>query len=127
MGRGLHFVVLNLIVAVTAMVSACTQTSQALAGVGTKPDFFTTDEKPRVPDEYLVKLAPDADKGVIAEYYGRFGIKDIYALGGETYLLVLFNDPGPRKMGAVINEDARVMAVQPNLVYWNNRTGSIIK
>ena len=127
MGRGVDFVVLNLIVVVTLMVSACAQTSQSLAEVGTKPDFSASDEKPRVPDEYLVTLAPEADKGVIAEHYGRFGIKDIYALGGETYLLVLFNDPGPRKMGAVINEDARVMAVQPNLVYWDNRTGSIIK
>jgi hypothetical protein len=127
MGRGVNFVVPNLIVAVMAIVSACTQTPQSLSGVETKPELFTTDEKPRVPDEYLVKLAPDADKGVIAEHFGRFGIKDIYALGGETYLLVVFNDPGPRKMGAVINEDARVMAVQPNLVYWDNRTGSIIK
>ncbi len=127
MERGLHFVVLNLIVALTAMISACTQTSQSLAGIETKAEFSTSDEKPRVPDEYLVTLAPDADKGVIAEHYGRFGIKDIYALGGETYLLVLLNDPGPRKMEDVINDDTRVMIIQPNIIYWDHRSGSIIK
>jgi hypothetical protein len=127
MERGLHFVVLNLIVVLTAIISACTQTSQSLAGIVKKPELSTSDEKPRVPDEYLVTLAPDADKGVIAERYGRFGIKDIYALGGETYLLVLFNDPGPRKMEAVINDDTRVMIIQPNIVYWDHRSGSIIK
>ena len=127
MGRGVDFVVLNLIVVVTLMVSACAQTSQSLAGVGTKPDFSTSDEKPRVPDEYLVTLAPEADKGVIAEHYGRFGIKDIYALGGETYLLGLLNDPGPRKMEDVINDDTRVKIIQPNIVYWDHRSGSIIK
>lgn len=125
MDRGINFAVLNLIVAVMVLVSACTQTSHTLGRA--ESEFSASDEKPRVPDEYLVTLSPDADRGIIAEHYGRFGIKDIYALGGETYLLVLLNDPGPKKMEDAINDDSRVMVVQPNLVYWDNRTGSIIK
>ncbi|MFZ2334383.1 MAG: hypothetical protein WAW35_05670 [Sideroxyarcus sp.] len=125
MERGVRFVVLNLFVAALALVSACVQTSQTLARTETKSAFTTPDEKPRVPDEYIITLSPDADKNIIAEHYGRYGIKDIYALGGETYLLVLLNDPGPRKMEAVIYDDTRVMVVQPNLVYWDNRSGSI--
>ena len=55
------------------------------------------------------------------------GSRTSYALGGETYLLVLQNDPGPRKMEAVINDDTRVMIIQPNLVYWDHRSGSYRK
>ncbi len=127
MERGEHFVVLNLIIAVMVLVSACAQTSQTLVRGEPKQEFTTLEEKPRVPDEYIITLSPEADKGIIAEHYGRFGIKDIYALGGETYLLVLQNDPGPRKMEAVINDDTRVMIIQPNLVYWDHRSGSITK
>ena len=85
------------------------------------------EEQPRVPDEYLVTLAPDVDKGIIFEYYGSFGIKDVFALGGETFLLVLVNDPGPKKMESVINEENRIVVVQPNLIYWDNRSGRITK
>jgi hypothetical protein len=127
MERGVNFVALNLIVAVMAMISACAQTSQTLARVEAESGISAPDEKPRVPDEYIITLTPEADKGIITEHYARFGIKDIYALGGETYLLVLQNDPGPRKMEAVINDDTRVMIIQPNLVYWDHRSGSITK
>lgn len=127
MERRVNIVVLNLIVVTLALVSACTQTSRTLAGAETQPEFTIPEEKPRVPDEYIITLSPDADKSIIAEHYGRFGIRDIYALGGETYLLVLQNDPGPRKMEAVINDDTRVMIIQPNLVYWDHRSGSITK
>jgi hypothetical protein len=84
-------------------------------------------EQPRVPDEYLVTLAPEVDKNIIFEYYSPFGIKDIFALGGETFLVVLVNDPGPQKMESVIDKEDRIVVVQPNLIYWNNRTGSITK
>jgi hypothetical protein len=127
MGRGVNFVVLNLVFAMLVLVSACAQTSQTLSRAESKPDISFPAEKPRVPDEYIITLSPDADKGIIAEHYGRFGIKDIYALGGETYLLVLLNDPGPRKMEAMINDDNRVMIIQPNIVYWDHRSGSITK
>lgn len=78
-------------------------------------------------DEYLVTLAPDVDKDIIFQYYGTFGIKDVFALGGETFLLVLVNDPGPQKMESLINDEDRIVVVQPNLIYWDNRTGSITK
>jgi hypothetical protein len=125
--RQTNFAVLNLIMAVLVMVSACAHQSPKSTLAEPKPANTVANEQPRVPDEYLVTLAPDADKGIITEYYGRYGIKDIYALGGETYLLVLLNDPGPASMVILVDEDDRVMAVQPNLVYWDNRSGSITK
>jgi hypothetical protein len=127
MRRGVNFVVLNLVIAGLVLVSACAQTSHPLARVDAKQEFSNSAEKPRVPDEYIITLSPEADKGIITEHYGRFGIRDIYALGGETYLLVLQNDPGPRKMEAVINDDTRVMIIQPNIVSWVHRSGSVIK
>lgn len=84
-------------------------------------------DQPRVPDEYLVTLAPDVDRDIIFKYYSTFGIKDVFALGGETFLLVLVNDPGPQKMESLIDNEDRIVVVQPNLIYWNNRTGSITK
>ena len=114
-------------VASLAMLSACAQTSPPMSRDDERPGFIITKDQPRVPDEYLITLTPETDTGIISKYFRRFGIKDIYSLGGETYLLVLLNDPGPRKMEAVIDDDARVRAVQPNLVYWDNRSGSIIK
>ncbi len=125
--RKVNFVVFGWIAAMLTTFSACTHTPQAPASAVSKPEFTVTDKQPRVADEYLVTLAPDADKSIISDYYGRFGIKDIYTLGDETYLLVLVNDPGPQKMVALVNEDSRVLAVQPNLVYWNYRSGSIKK
>lgn len=122
-----HFTILNLSMVVLLAVSACAHQSQKLSSTEPKAAITIANEQPRVPDEYLVTLAPDADKGVITEYYGRYGIKDIYALGGETYLLVLLNDPGPVSMVSLVDADDRIMAVQPNLVYWDNRSGSLIK
>jgi ABC-type Fe3+-hydroxamate transport system substrate-binding protein len=125
--RHKYFAVLIFIAAMTLAVSGCTQQPQKSPLAESKPEVTISDNNPRVPDEYIVTLAPEADKGIISEYYGRYGIKDIYALGGETYLLVLQNDPGPTRMVTLVDEDSRVMVVQPNLVYWDNRSGSIIK
>ncbi|MBU1424504.1 MAG: hypothetical protein KKH12_12020 [Gammaproteobacteria bacterium] len=123
----MRFAVLSLIVALMSMVSACTHTSPIAASSGSKPTIITAKDEPRVPDEYLIKLSPDADRDVIAEYFGKYGIRDIFALGGETYLLVLQNDPGPQTVLSLVFEDDRVMAVQPNIIYWNYRSGSIVK
>lgn len=109
------------------MLSACAHTPPSPVATAPVSEFVVTERQPRVPDEYLVTLSPEADKHIISEYYGRFGIKDIYALGGETYLLVLINDPGPLQMVTLVDEDDRVLAVQPNLVFWSNRSGSITK
>lgn len=79
-------------------------------------------QQARVPEEYLVTLAPDVDERVISEFYGRFGIKELDALGDETYLLVLTNDPGPQEMEELVSDDTRFKAVQPNIIYWANRS-----
>jgi hypothetical protein len=132
--RSVHILLICLIVALMASVSACSNTSPVACAPLSPPHAAVpktapvpAEDKPRVPDEYLVTLAPDVDKGIIFQYYGNFGIKDIFALGGETFLLVLIHDPGPQKMLALVDEDSRVMAVQPNLIYWDNRSGSITK
>jgi hypothetical protein len=138
--RSSHILLNYLVVSMMATVSACTHTtppppiaacapmSLPAATAVPKPVVpVQAKEQPRVPDEYLVTLAPDVDKGIIFEYYGSLGIKDVYALGGETFLLVLLNDPGPQKMESLINEENRIVVVQPNLIYWDNRSGRVTK
>jgi hypothetical protein len=138
--RSEHILYRLLIVSMLVTVSACSHTTPpppvavcaplpppAVSVIPKPAPPVHTEEQPRVPDEYLVTLAPDVDKGIIFEYYGNLGIKDVFALGGETFLLVLVNDPGPQKMESLINEENRIVVVQPNLIYWNNRTGRITK
>lgn len=139
MERSAHIVMISSVILLMVTVSACTQMpSSPAASCAPLPVSATvsiskpvpparTAEQPRVPDEYLVTLAPDVDRHIIFDYYGRFGIKDVFALGGETFLLVLVNDPGPQKMESLINDEDRIVVVQPNLIYWDNRTGSITK
>lgn len=115
------------IIALAVALTACAHTSPQTALPVKQPQMAVSDEEPRVPDEYLITLSPDADKAIIAEYYGKYGIKDIFALGGETYLLVLRNDPGPQTIVSQVFDDDRIMAVQPNIVYWDYRSGSITK
>lgn len=124
MGSGTRTVTLGLIIAAAVAISACTHApaapSQVLAAA--KPAPASAEHQARVPDEYLVTLAPDVDESVISEFYGRFGIKELNALGGETYLLVLMKDPGPQEMEELISDDTRFKAVQPNIIYWANRS-----
>ena len=125
MGSGMRIVSPGLIIAAAVAVSACTHApaapSQVLAAAKPKP--VSAEQQARVPDEYLVTLAPDVDEGAISELYGRFGIKELNALGDETYLLVLANDPGPQEMEELISDDSRFKAIQPNIIYWANRSG----
>ena len=121
MERNAHITLILLIVPLMVTVSACTHTpptptascaplSQPVVKAVPKPvPTVQPAEQPRVPDEYLVTLAPDVDKHIIFDYYGNFGIKDVFALGGETFLLVLVNDPGPQKMESLINEEDRIV------------------
>ncbi len=78
-------------------------------------------EQPRVPNEYLVTLSPGSDGGIISKHYGRFGIKYLHALEEETFLLIVSDDPGPREMEALIQDDSRIKLVQPNIIYWDYR------
>lgn len=138
MGRIARITLISFAVPLVAALSACTTPpppSTACAPLPPPATIVTpkparpvhSPEQPRVPDEYLVTLAPDVDRDIIFKYYSTFGIKDVFALGGETFLLVLVNDPGPQKMESLIDEEDRIVVVQPNLIYWNNRTGSITK
>ena len=78
MGRGVNLAVLGLIVAVMAAVSACTHTPPTSGLATAEPETARSEEQPRVPNEYLVTLAPDVDDGIISKYYGRFGIKYLH-------------------------------------------------
>ncbi|MFH0934477.1 MAG: hypothetical protein V1879_04670 [Pseudomonadota bacterium] len=81
------------------------------------------EERARVPGEYLVLLAVDTSEEAIVDRYSQLGIKEVNALGDETYLLVLANDPGPREMARLVYDDFRFRTVQPNIIYWVNRPG----
>jgi len=77
----------------------------------------------RVPGDYLVTLAEGADGKVIADLYGRFGIKGTKDLGRNLFLVTLAEDPGPAKMEELRGQNAQIMAVQPNFVYRLNGSG----
>jgi hypothetical protein len=106
-------------------MTACTHASVVTSPTAVAPAVeqipVRSEQQARVPDEYLVTLAPGVDESIIAEYYAVFGIKYMHVLEEETYLLILANDPGPQKMEDLIYDDARVKAVQPNLIYWEYR------
>lgn len=120
MGSGRRVVTAGL--AIAAAISACTHAPVAPSHAAVHAAPERPAQQARVPDEYLVSLAPDVDERVISEFYGRFGIKELDALGDGTYLLVLTNDPGPQAMEALVSDDTRFRAVQPNIIYWANRT-----
>lgn len=81
-------------------------------------------QQTRAPGEYLVTLAAPAEVKAIADVYGRFGIKGIERLGDNVFLVTLTEDPGPATMEKLRAEDARIRAVEPNLLYRSqgNRT-----
>ena len=79
----------------------------------------------RVPGEYLVTLAAEADVKAIAELYGRFGIKGTQDLGSNLFLLRLTEDPGPAKMEELRGQNAQIQAIQPNFVYRAGGRGNI--
>jgi hypothetical protein len=124
MGSGRRVVTFGLAIATAVVIPACTHAPAAPshAGAAAHPLPERAEQQARVPDEYLVTLAPDVDERVISEFYGRFGIKELDALGDETYLLVLTNDPGPQEMENLVGDDARFRAVQPNIIHWANRS-----
>jgi hypothetical protein len=81
-------------------------------------------QQTRVPGEYLVTLAEGADGKVIADIYGRFGIKGTKDLGHNIFLVTLTEDPGPAKMEELRGQNVQVKAVQPNFVYRINGQGN---
>lgn len=118
----MNFAFLGLVAAVTASVSACTHTFPTTELAAANQELPQVEQPaPRVPNEYLVTLAPDMDESVISKYYGRFGIKYLHALGDETFLLILSDDPGPQAMEVLIQDESRIKVVQPNLIHWDYR------
>ena len=81
-------------------------------------------QQTRVPGEYLVTLAEGADGTVIADLYGRFGIKGTKDLGRNIFLVTLTEDPGPARMEELRTQNAHVKAVQPNFVYRIDGSGN---
>lgn len=108
----------TVIVAATACSQAPTTTVVA-ADTATRHE--RADRQARVPNEYLVTLAPEVKEGAINERFERYSVKDVRALGGDTYLMILVTDPGPGELLELIGGDSRFQAVQPNLIYWANR------
>jgi hypothetical protein len=77
-----------------------------------------------MPGEYIVTLVPGADVKVIDDLYGRFGTKSIKDLGGNVFLVILIEDPGPAKMEELRGQNAHVKAIQPNYMYRTNGPGN---
>lgn len=124
MGRGRNIVSLGMCAAMMFALSACTSNLpvETKNTAGRLP-VMEVEERARVPGEYLVSLATDTSEEAIVDRYSQLGIKEVNALGDETYLLVLANDPGPREMTRLIDDDFRFRLVQPNIIYWVNRPG----
>jgi hypothetical protein len=105
---------LALAVALGAFGTGCcgaSASAPAAASGGTRP------LSQRVPGEYLVTLAPGAGAEAIEAAFGSLGLKRVDGLGGSRYLVTVREDPGPERMRAIAAKDARIEAVQPNLVY----------
>jgi hypothetical protein len=108
-----YFIGFAVALAGAAMVSACSHTP---GNPETAPKDALS-QQTRVPGDYLVTLAEGADVKVIADLYGRFGIKGMKDLGRNIFLVTLTEDPGPSKMEELRVQNAHVKAVQPNFVY----------
>ena len=111
LGQGIALVAAGLIAG-----SACGQTPRDPAPV----PLDSSSRQTRIPGEYLVTLAAEADVNAINGLYGRFGIKGIQVLAPNLFLLRLADDPGPAKMEELRGQNGQVEAIQPNYAY---RTG----
>ena len=114
------FIGLIVLLAGAATGCACGNTPGTLqpapAGAGSR--------QTRVPGEYLVTLAEGADGTVIADLYGRFGIKGMKDLGHGIFLITLAEDPGLAKMEELRGQNVHIKEVQPNFVYRINGPGN---
>lgn len=81
-------------------------------------------QQTRVPGEYLVTLAARAEVKAITDLYGRFGIKNIKALGNNVFLVSLTEDPGPETMEKLRGGNVHIQAVEPNYLYRTQGSGS---
>lgn len=118
--RTRHLIALVVALAGMAAGSACGHSPN---NTGLTPMDFSS-RQTRVPGEYLVTLVPGAEVKVIADLYGRFGIKSIQNLGRNIFLVILTEDPGPAKMEELRGQNAYVKAIQPNFTYRTNQPGN---
>jgi hypothetical protein len=117
---------LSSILILVAVITACVETPvppapEKIAAVAEKKSNHRKGQA-RVPNEYLVILEDGVDQKVIAEHFERFGIKSVSALSDEAFLVIVTNDPGPQEMENMIDDDSNFKSVQPNLIYWANRS-----
>ena len=94
---------------------AAASSAPATGGLAGPPDG-----QARVPRQYLVTVAAAAGEAAVRELCGRFGITALKLLGNDVYLVTLAEDPGLATLEELGRHDARVRAVQPNLVYKAN-------
>ena len=103
-----------------AVALAGTTAGSACGDTPGKSQAATADgwsQQTRVPGEYLVTLAAQADVKAISDLYGRFEIKGIRELGHNVFLVTLTEDPGPARMEKLRGGNVHIKAVQPNFVY----------
>lgn len=104
-------------IATLTSISACSHIAAVELPRSQMTPISRNEQQSRIPAEYLVTLAAGENERIIAEHFARFGIKNIQALGNNTFLLRITDDIGPEGMHAVIEQDTRFKAVQPNFIY----------
>lgn len=109
-------------IAVMALAAALAACGQAPARTEAASKSWP-EQQARVPNEYLVTLAPGVDADTISKRFGPYGIKDVHELEGETYLMVLSRDPGPRELLKLVEKDDNFRGLQPNIIHWVKRSG----
>jgi hypothetical protein len=114
MGYGIQrLIVLAVVLAGAAAGPAC---GHAPGDPWLTPKDFSS-RQTRAPGEYLVTLVTGSDVKVIADIYGRFGIKSIQDLGRNVFLVILIEDPGPARMEELRGQNTHIKAIQPNFIY----------
>ncbi len=71
----------------------------------------------RVAGEYVVTVLPGFGDAMLREQYGEYGIREIVALGRNSFLLKLKKDPGLDVIRQKAIKSGGIKAVQPNFVY----------
>jgi len=122
--RGVRRCLLGWAAAVASVVSGlgcATPGPDPAAPAAATPAVPAPPGQDRVPGQYLVQLAPGADRAVLPEVYGRWGLQRVQDLGRDLFLLTLSEDPGPQRMSQAQQADPRIRSVQPNFVYCGDR------
>jgi hypothetical protein len=109
------------VLALVAGLAACGQAPARTEATTARKSW--PEQQARVPNEYLVTLAPGVDADTISKRFGPYGVRDVHELGDETYLVVLTRDPGPGELLKMVLDDDNFRALQPNIIQWTKRSG----